>query len=374
MRSNVRIARFLRTLDLMDQAGDRVPGLLLSHAGFGKTSTVRLYSNYYDYNCIELVPSQYSADDIVGVQVYDTEANQLIRKAPSWFRRLKETVASNGKRTILFIDEITTCNPYIQGPLLDLIFSRSIGEEKLPDNVMVIAAGNYASDLNGEFTMSSPLVNRFVLLNLSEDDFDVKETLDGAFRNLKTPEDIEKFLELDKDKYLAYNYDAFIEWLYSSNNVGFGRYVPEEVAGLGLLGFTSTRSLDFSTRFAKKYMEMYSDNSWMRVVGDTLGTSAKKEGKPLRDIIEMEEDKFCKVTETAEASLGELLSEMSKANEITLESLNALKRAITATPSSDITNYNLRTLIEIVKSGKPGVTHTVMNDCVTLITNKFNEV
>ena len=79
MRSNVRIERFLRTLDLMDQAGDRVPGLLLSHAGFGKTSTVRLYSDYYGYNCVELIPSQYSADDVVGVQVYDTEANQLVR-------------------------------------------------------------------------------------------------------------------------------------------------------------------------------------------------------------------------------------------------------------------------------------------------------
>ena len=288
--------------------------------------------------------------------------------------KAKDNQGMFGKKTILFIDEITTCNPYIQGPLLDLIFSRSIGEEKLPDNVMVIAAGNYASDLNGEFTMSSPLVNRFVLLNLSEDDFDVRESLSGTFRDLKTPEDIETFLELKNDKYLAYDYDAFIEWLYSSNNVGFGKYVPEEVNGLGLLGFTSTRSLDFSVRFARKYMEMYSDNSWMRVVGDTLGTSAKKEGKPLRDIIEMEEDKFCKVTETAEASLGELLNEMAKADTITLESLNTLKRTIIATPSSDITNYNLRTLIEIVKSGKPGVTHTVMNDCVTLITNKFNEV
>ena len=374
MRSNVRIARFLRTLDLMDQAGDRVPGLLLSHAGFGKTSTVRLYSDYYGYNCVELIPSQYSADDVVGVQVYDTEANQLVRKAPSWFRRLKETVASNGKRTILFIDEITTCTPYIQGPLLNLIFSRSIGEEVLPDNVMVIAAGNYASDLNGEFTMSSPLINRFVLLNLSEDDFDIRETLDGTFRGLKTPEEIEKFLELDNDKHLAYSYDAFIDWIYSSKNVGFGSYAPTEVNGLGLLGFTSTRSLDFSTRFAKKYMEMYSDNSWMRVVGDTLGTSAKKEGKPLRDIIEMDEDKFCKAGDSLEVSLGDLLSEMVKAREVTLEALNLLKKTIIATPSADITDYNLKTLITLVKSGKPGVNHTVMNDCVTLITDKFNEI
>lgn len=374
MRSNVRIARFLRTLDLLDQAGDRIPGLLLSHAGFGKTSTVRLYADYCGYNCMELIPSQYSADDVVGVQVYDTELNQLVRKAPSWFRRLKELVASNGKRTILFIDEITTCTPYIQGPLLNLIFSRSIGEEVLPDNVMVVAAGNYASDLNGEFTMSSPLINRFVLLNLSEDDFDIRETLEGTFRGLKTSEDIEKFLELDNDNYLAYDYDAFVDWIYASKNIGFGTYTPSEVSGLGLLGFTSTRSLDFSTRFAKKYLEMYSDNSWMRVVGDTLGTSAKKEGKPLRDIIEMEEDKFCKTDSAPEINLGDLLSEMVKAKEVTLESLNLLKKTIMATPSTDITEYNLKTLITLVKSGKPGVAHTVMNDCVTLITDKFNEI
>ena len=213
-----------------------------------------------------------------------------------------------------------------------------------------------------------------MLLNLSEDDFDIRETLDGTFRGLKTPEEIEKFLELDNDKHLAYNYDAFIDWIYSSKNVGFGSYAPTEVNGLGLLGFTSTRSLDFSTRFAKKYMEMYSDNSWMRVVGDTLGTSAKKEGKPLRDIIEMDEDKFCKTGDSLEVSLGDLLSEMVKAREVTLEALNLLKKTIIATPSADITDYNLKTLITLVKSGKPGVNHTVMNDCVTLITDKFNEI
>ena len=119
---------------------------------------------------------------------------------------------------------------------------------------------------------------------------------------------------------------------------------------------------------------MYSDNSWMRVVGDTLGTSAKKEGKPLRDIIEMEEDKFCKSDSAPEVNLGDLLSEMVKAKEVTLESLNLLKKTIMATPSTDITEYNLKTLITLVKSGKPGVAHTVMNDCVALITDKFNEI
>lgn len=374
MKSNVMIARFLRTLDLMDQAGERVPGLMLSHAGFGKTTTVRLYSKYYDYNCVELIPSQYAADDVVGVQVFDSDTHQLVRKAPSWFRRLKELVESNGKRTILFIDEITTCNPYIQGPLLDLIFSRSIGEEKLPENVMVVAAGNYASDLNGEFTMSSPLINRFVLLNLAREDFDIREVLDGPISTVKTSEDIKKFLDLEESDHPVYDYKAFIDWLYDSKNVDFVKYTPEEIDEIGLVGFTSIRSLDFSTRYARKYMETYTDNSWIRVVGDTLGTSAKKEGKPLRHIIEMEENKFCKSVDSSDKSLGEILSDIAKADSVSLEDLNKLKRVVVATPSTDITNHNLKTLIDIIKSGKPGVKQPLMSDCVTLLTNKFNEL
>ena len=138
MRSNVLISRFINTLDSMDKAGTRIPGLLLSHAGFGKTSTVRKFAEVKDYNCLELVPSQYAPDDIVGIQAYDTSTNQLVRKAPAWFRRAQKL--AEDKRTILFIDEITTCSPFIQGPLLDLIFSRSIGEEHLPDNVYGLGA------------------------------------------------------------------------------------------------------------------------------------------------------------------------------------------------------------------------------------------
>ena len=145
MRSNVLISRFVNTLDSMDQAGKRIPGLLLSHPGFGKTSTIRMFAEYKNYNCVELIPSQYAPDDVVGIQVY--ENGSLVRKEPAWFRKV--LASAKEKRTILFIDEITTCNPYIQGPLLDLIFSRSIGEAKLPENVFIIAAGNYSIDLNG---------------------------------------------------------------------------------------------------------------------------------------------------------------------------------------------------------------------------------
>lgn len=370
MRSNVLISRFVNTLDSLDQAGTRLPGLLLSHPGFGKTSTIRMFAEYKNYNCVELIPSQYAPDDVVGIQVY--ENGELVRKQPVWFRKV--LTKAKEKRTILFIDEITTCNPYIQGPLLDLIFSRSIGEAKLPENVFIIAAGNYSSDLNGEFTMSNPLINRFLLLNLDNSDFDLDEILDEDFENRKTSQDIEAYLDLKEDEVKTYNYESIKKWIKESGNIGFGITTPNEVEGLGILGFTSIRSINFVNKFIRAYIQKYSDDSWMRIAGDTLGTSLRKENKPLRLIFKMEEDNFCTKIESSELSLTELLSKINSASEITLEMINDLKRVVTATPANDITTQDLKTIGDIMRNNAKSSYANKIGDIVIMITNKFNEI
>ena len=370
MRSNVLISRFVNTLDSMDKAGMRIPGMLLSHAGFGKTSTVRKFAEFKDYNCLELVPSQYAPDDIVGIQVY--ENGNMVRKVPAWFRRLEKLAAE--RRTILFIDEITTCNPYIQGPLLDLIFSRSIGEEHLPENVFIIAAGNYSSDLNGEFTMSNPLVNRFLLLNLSDSDFDLDEILNEDFENKNTKEEIEEYLGLKEDKVKVYDYELFKKWMSTSGNIGFAPRNPEEVEEIGLLGFTSPRSVNFVNKYARSYLQKYSDDSWMRIVGDTLGTSSKKENKPMRLIIKMAEDEFSAAQQDEEVELGELLRDLKSAKTITVEMLNNLKKVAIATPAKDITTQDLKTLGDIAKRGKDIIDMSKLSEIIVIITDKANEM
>lgn len=370
MRSNVLISRFVNTLDSMDKAGKRIPGLLLSHAGFGKTSTVRKFAEFKDYNCLELVPSQYAMDDIVGVQVYENGC--MVRKAPSWFRRLEKLAAE--RRTILFIDEITTCNPYIQGPLLDLIFSRSIGEEHLPENVFIIAAGNYASDLNGEFTMSNPLVNRFLILNLNEDDFDLDEILNEEFENKNTKEEIAEYLGLEEDETKIYDYELFKKWMSTSGNIRFAPRNPEEVEEIGLLGFASPRAVNFAVKYARFYFQKYSDDSWMRIVGDTLGTSSRKENKPMRLILKMAEDEFSVVQQEGEVELGEMLRDLKSAEVITAEMLNNLKKIAVATPAKDITTQDLKTLGDIAKRGKEIVDMSKLSEIIVIVTDKANEM
>ena len=354
MRSNVLISRFVNTLDSMDQAGKRIPGLLLSHPGFGKTSTIRMFAEYKNYNCVELIPSQYAPDDVVGIQVY--ENGELVKKQPVWFKKV--LTKAEEKRTILFIDEITTCNPYIQGPLLDLIFSRSIGEAKLPENVFIIAAGNYSSDLNGEFTMSNPLINRFLLLNLENSDFELDEILDEDFETRKTAQEIEDYLGLKEDEVKAYSYEAIKTWMKESGNIGFGSTTPNEVEELGILGFTSIRSINFVNKFIRAYVQKYSDDTWMRIAGDTLGTSLRKENKPLRLIFKMEEDNFCTKIESSELSLTEMLNKINSASEITLEMVNSLKRVVTATPASDITTQDLKTIGDIMRNNAKSMAAT----------------
>ena len=370
MRSNVLISRFVNTLDTLDKAGTRLPGLLLSHPGFGKTSTIRMFAEYKNYNCVELIPSQYAPDDVVGIQVY--ENGELAKKQPVWFKKV--LAKAEEKRTILFIDEITTCNPYIQGPLLDLIFSRSIGEAKLPENVFIIAAGNYSSDLNGEFTMSNPLINRFLLLNLNNSDFDLDEILDEDFENRKSAQEIESYLGLAEDEIKSYDYESIKKWLKESGNIGFGTTTPAEIEELGILGFTSIRSINFVNKFIRAYVQKYSDDSWMRIAGDTLGTSIRKENKPLRLIFKMEEERFCLKIENTELSLTELLSKANSADEITLEMVNNLEKAAIATPANDITNQDLRVLSDIIRKNSKSSYASKLSKIVVLITDKFNEL
>lgn len=288
MQANVNIARTLRVIDNLDKEGIRVPLLIMSHPGFGKTSTIRKYCEYFDYNLITVIPSQSSSDDILGIQ--SVQNGELTRLTPSWFNKLVRTM-ENKKRTILFLDEITATDPYTMGPLLDLIFSRNLGEKNLPDNVLVIAAGNYSKDLNNVFKMSSPLVNRFLVLNLWNDDYDLNEILDGTFDNLKK-EDLKEYLGLASAVDLSYNYESFKNWIKQSREIGFGKSEYEEDDEFGLINFTSIRSLSYALKFTERYMNTYSDGLWMRVVGDTLGTSYKREGKLLREILEMNESSF----------------------------------------------------------------------------------
>jgi MoxR-like ATPase len=67
---------------------------------------------------------------------------------------------------VLFLDELAQAPPQVQSACLQLVFDRRIGEYELPDGWSVIAASNRSEDRAGTHRLISPLLNRFVHLDL----------------------------------------------------------------------------------------------------------------------------------------------------------------------------------------------------------------
>jgi hypothetical protein len=74
---------------------------------------------------------------------------------------------------VLFLDELAQAPPLVQSACLQLCLDRRIGEYELPDGWGVVAAGNRQEDRAGGHRLISPLLNRFVHLDLevSPDDW-----------------------------------------------------------------------------------------------------------------------------------------------------------------------------------------------------------
>ena len=170
--------QILRSLFISKESG--VPVCFLSNPGFGKTTMIQKYADDMGMNLVILRGSDYQPEDILGFPV--NQDGKFKRLLPTWFRKLDPH-----KPNLLFIDEITTASDHVQAPLLSIIFDRKVEDVPLPENTFIVAAGNYSLNLSDNFNLISPIVNRFMFVNLKA-----------------TNEDIDLFLGLD-DNYVPFD-------------------------------------------------------------------------------------------------------------------------------------------------------------------------
>jgi hypothetical protein len=78
-----------------------------------------------------------------------------------------EEFAAQFDHIILFLDEMNSAAPSVQAAAYQLILNRRVGTYKLPDNVMIVAAGNREADKGVTYRMPAPLANRFIHLELA---------------------------------------------------------------------------------------------------------------------------------------------------------------------------------------------------------------
>ena len=154
------------------------PVFLWGPPGIGKSEIIQNIVRDYDIkdkngnvvkvgHCVDVRLSQMEPTDIKGIPFFNRDNGKMDWAAPVDLP--DQEMADQYSTIVLFLDELNSAAPSVQAAAYQLILDRRVGKYVLPDNVVVVAAGNRESDKGVTFRMASPLANRLVHLEVRPD-------------------------------------------------------------------------------------------------------------------------------------------------------------------------------------------------------------
>jgi len=143
------------------------PIFLWGPPGIGKSDIVKQMGEELEAHVIDIRLSLWEPTDIKGIPYFDSDNGKMAWAPPI---ELPDGVMSKKyKQIILFMDEMNSAAPAVQAAAYQLVLNRRVGTYHLPDNVLIVAAGNRESDKGVTYRMPAPLANRFVHLEMKVD-------------------------------------------------------------------------------------------------------------------------------------------------------------------------------------------------------------
>jgi hypothetical protein len=143
------------------------PVFLWGPPGIGKSDIIHQIGENMEALVIDIRLSLWEPTDIKGIPYYAANDNCMMWAQPAELP--DEVTATKYKNIILFLDEMNSAAPAVQAAAYQLILNRRVGQYKLPDNVVIVAAGNREADKGVTYRMPAPLANRFVHLEMAVD-------------------------------------------------------------------------------------------------------------------------------------------------------------------------------------------------------------
>ena len=143
------------------------PVFLWGPPGIGKSEVVSEITAELGGFMIDLRMAQMEPTDIRGIPFFNKEIGKMDWAPPVDLP--DEELASQYPIVCLFLDEMNSAAPAVQAAGYQLILNRRVGKYKLPDNVVIVAAGNRESDKGVTYRMPMPLANRFLHLEMRPD-------------------------------------------------------------------------------------------------------------------------------------------------------------------------------------------------------------
>jgi len=111
---------------------------------------------------IDIRLSQLDPSDLRGLPKIDNSTTKWL--PPNWLPQKGQG--------IIFMDELNLAPPSVQAAAYQLILDRRLGDYVLPDEYVIVAAGNRAEDRANIFELPAPLKNRFIHVELSVPDIE----------------------------------------------------------------------------------------------------------------------------------------------------------------------------------------------------------
>jgi hypothetical protein len=145
--------------ELRSNALARVPTMIWGPPGLGKSQIVYQFSGDYNAKVFELRANLFDPVDVRG-------GLKVVEQADGSYRTRygvpEDYPDTNYQGTVvLLIDELPNAPKATQNALLQLTLDRKIGTYVLPENTIIVAAGNRSQDRAAVHEMPTPVKNRF---------------------------------------------------------------------------------------------------------------------------------------------------------------------------------------------------------------------
>jgi len=158
------------------------PLFIWGQPGIGKSELVAEVARSQNRPLIDIRLPLMEPTDIRGipylaeVKVYDS-SGKIVRdehNVPIMDKEFRWSTPSDlptdeASRALVFFDEMSAAPPSVQAATYQIILNRRIGNYELPQDVVIVAAGNRVKDKGVAYNMPMPLANRFTHLTLEVD-------------------------------------------------------------------------------------------------------------------------------------------------------------------------------------------------------------
>jgi hypothetical protein len=120
----------------------KISFMLWGATGVGKSEAVRQLARELDAELRDIRLCQKQPTDIGGLPALDHETRQTVFYPPAFL-----APRADGKQVVLFFDEISLAPDDTKGAVLGILEERRQGNIEIPDNWIIVAAGNRPEDL-----------------------------------------------------------------------------------------------------------------------------------------------------------------------------------------------------------------------------------